>query len=80
MMKRPVRTVHVQLYGTGKQYREVKHIATIRSDWRPSDYRTLAQMFPGTVVRTARMTIPVSYLGDLYHNASFKHIESWKQV
>jgi hypothetical protein len=64
------KSLYINLYRQGR----LVHTATIRSDWRESDYKKLAEDFPDTYIKTARETIPVSYLGQAYHNTDFKSL------
>lgn len=65
-----IRTLYAPLHQTGK----VVHTATIRSDWKDSDFALLNEMFPRTSIKTVRETISVSYLGQEYHHTDFNSL------
>ena len=65
-----LRTLYAPLHHTGR----VIHTATIRSDWKDSDFALLNEMFPHACIKTARETIPISYLGQEYHHTDFNSL------
>jgi len=68
-----IKTVYVPIW----QEHRIVHTATITSDWTPGDYDALRTMFPGGYMRVASGYRGLSYLGDAFHCASFKHFSKW---
>ena len=68
-----IKTLHIQIYKKG----HVVHVATIRSDWKDSNYTDLAERFDGCSMRSKSQTCPIWLIGKADHYTNFNHLKKF---
>ena len=69
-----IKSIHVPIF------RNRKHIHTleVRNDWRQSDWKNAAEMFPDAVMQTAAVVYPLECLAR--NPPTWQQIKRWKII